>query len=135
MTTIGNVAGIDHNSATQLRKAGIKTGEAFLERTQEPEHLRLLSQKTGIDGRKLLDMATSVDLMRLQGMGGRYAALLRAAGVHRKEDLVSLSVEELREVLTVANHERRIVKRLPSTLSLQTWIRQASEHQVSLTET
>lgn len=127
MTTIGHIAGIDHSSATQLRKAGVRTAEAFLQRTREPEHLRSLSQETGIDGQKLLDMATSVDLLSLQGMGGRYAALLRAAGFHRKEDLANLSVQGLRERLTIANHDRRIVKRLPSTQSLHTWIRQACE--------
>lgn len=132
MTTIGQIAGIDHLSATRLRKAGIKTTEAFVERTRESDRLRLLSQETGIDRQKLMDMATSVDLLQLRGIGGRYSALLRAAGVHKMEDLHDLSVEDFLEALTAANHEHRIVRRLPSTRSLQMWIQQASEQEASL---
>jgi len=131
VTTIGHIAGIDHLSATRLRKAGIKTAEAFVERTRESDRLRLLSEETGIDSQKLLDMATSVNLLQLRGMGGRYSALLRAAGVHRMEDLHSFSLEEFLETLTLANHEHRIVRRLPSTRSLRMWLQQASEHQDS----
>lgn len=125
MTTIGQVAGIDHVSATRLRKVGIKTAEAFLERARGPEGVRSLSRQTGIESGKLIDMATSVDLMRLQGMGARYAALLRAAGVNNLEDLAVLAVEDFLADLTVANHQHRIVRRLPSSQSLQAWIDQA----------
>ena len=131
MTTIGQIAGIDHFSATRLRKAGIKTAEGFVRRTRQSDRLRLLSQETGIDCQKLLDMATSVDLLQLRGIGGRYSALLRAAGIHKMEDLHGFSEKEFREALTAANHEHRIVRRLPSTPSLQTWLRQASEYEGS----
>lgn len=127
VTSIGQIAGIDHLSATRLRRAGVKTAESFLARIREPEHLRLLSERTGIDSRKLLDMAMSVDLMDMAGMGGRYSALLRAAGIHTMDDLRRYSAEDFLEALTVANHRHRIVKRLPSSRSLQVWIQQAAE--------
>lgn len=127
MTTIGQVAGSDHISALRLRRAGIKTAEAFLERVREPDDLQLLSQETGIDCDKLLDLAASIDLLRLVGMGGRYCALLRTTGIHTMEDLRGGSVEEILNALTIANHQHRIVKRLPSLHTVRLWVQQASQ--------
>ena len=126
MTTIGQIAGIDHGAATRLRKAGIRTAEGLLEWLDSPERLRALSQKTGIDRQELLDMATSVDLIRLEGMGGRYSALLRAAGIHSLEELGKCSVPDALRALATANHEHRIVRRLPSAVTVDSWIRAAS---------
>lgn len=127
MTTIGQIAGIDHGAATRLRKAGIRTTETFLEWADHPDRLCTLSQRTGIEHEKLLDMAMSVDLMRLEGIGGRYCALLRAAGIHSLEDLGGYSVREALRALTAANHEHRIVRRLPSSVIVNSWIRAACE--------
>lgn len=126
MTTIAEVAGIDHRSATLLRKAGIKTAEAFLERAREENHLRLLSEQTGINHQTLVDVATAADLMRLQGLGSRYCALLGAAGIHTVEDLGKRSAEEVIEKLEAANHKTRMIKRLPSLHTVQSWVRQAA---------
>lgn len=132
MTTIGHIAGIDHGAATRLRKAGIKTAEGFLEWLDSPERLHALSQKTGIDSQKLMDMATSIDLMRLEGIGGRYSALLRAAGIHSREDLRKYSASDALRALAAANHEHRIVRRLPSSETVDTWIRSAARQNDSL---
>ena len=126
MTTIGQIAGIDHGAATRLRKAGIRTAEGLLERLNSPERVQALSQKTGIDRQELMDMATSVDLMRLEGMGGRYSALLRAAGIRSLDDLASCSAPDALQALAAANHEHRIVRRLPSSVTVNAWIQAAS---------
>ena len=125
MTTIGQIAGIDHGAATRLRKAGIRTAEGLLQWLGSPERLRALSQKTGIDRQELMDMATSVDLMRLEGMGGRYSALLRAAGIHSLEELAQCSAPAAVQALAAANHEHRIVRRLPSSVTVDGWIQAA----------
>ncbi len=125
--TIGQIAGIDHLCAARLRKAGIRTVEAFLERARAANHRRLLSEQTGIDCETLSDLVTSADFMRLEGMGGRYCALLRAADIHSLAELGELSPQEVMEALLAVNHENRIVRRLPSPQDVRLWVIQASE--------
>jgi predicted flap endonuclease-1-like 5' DNA nuclease len=127
VTTIGQIVGISHSAATRLRKAGIRTTESFLEWVDSPGRLGELAEMTGIEHEQLLDMAASVGLTRLEGMGGRYSALLRAAGIHSLADLGGYSVAEVLRALTAANFEHRIVRRLPSSVTVDFWIRAAND--------
>lgn len=125
MTTIADVAGIDRRSATRLRKAGIKTAEAFMARTNGPERLVSLSEETGIGVDALLDIARTVELMGLEGVGSRYCTLLKAAGIHTVEDLAGRSPQEVLDNLEAANHRIRLVRRLPNLDYVRSWVLQA----------
>ncbi len=118
---------MDHLSAARLRRAGIKTSRAFLEEARGEKRLVSLSEATGIDQNTLRDLAASADLMRLEGMGGAYCGLLRAAGIHSVSELGRLSSEEVTGALLAVNHNRRIVRRLPSPREVEMWVSQASD--------
>ncbi|MXX01866.1 MAG: DUF4332 domain-containing protein [Acidimicrobiia bacterium] len=127
MPTIGQVAGMDHLSAARLRRVGIKTSHAFLKKARGEERLLSLSEATGIDRTTLWNLAASADLMRLEGMGGAYCGLLRAAGIHSVSQLGRMSSEEVTRALVTVNHNRRIVRRLPSPREVEVWVSQASD--------
>lgn len=127
MTTIADVAGMDRRSATRLRQAGIRTAEAFSQKARNRQELRALSEQTGIDPQRLSDIATSVDLLRVDGLGSRYCALLRAAGIHTVEALANSSPREILEALQAANHRTRMARRLPGRPVVQSWILQAGQ--------
>ena len=127
MPTIGKIAGMDHLSAARLRRAGIKTSQTFLEEARGERRLMSLSELTGIDQDTLRNLAASADLMRLEGMGGAYCGLLRAAGIHSVGQLGKLSPEEVTRTLLAVNHNRRIVRRLPSPREVELWVLQASD--------
>lgn len=110
-----------------MRRAGIKTSQTFLEEAREEGRLTSLSELTGIDHETLRDLAASADLMRLEGMGGAYCGLLRAAGIHSVSQLGKLAPEEVTKALLAVNHNRRIVRRLPSPREVRTWVTQASD--------
>jgi len=118
---------MDHLSAARLRRAGIKTSRAFLEEARGEKRLVSLSEATGIDQNTLRDLAASADLMRLEGMGGAYCGLLRAAGIHSVSELGRLSSEEVTGALLAVDHNRRIVRRLPSPREVEMWVSQASD--------
>ena len=126
MTTIAEVAGVDRQLAMRLRKAGVKTTKGFLERAREDDHLRLLSEQTGIDHRTLLDIAASADLMRLEGLGSKYCALLRMAGIDTVDKLSSLSASDVSRAIEDANHRTRLIRRLPSPGDVASWVQQAA---------
>ena len=125
MTTIGDVAGIDPRSATRLRKVGVKTAKAFVQQIREQGRADLLSEQTGIDRRTLHEIAMSVELMTLDGLGSRYCALLKSAHISSTEELGRYSAEEILEKLESANHRTRMVKRLPSLDYVRSWVQQA----------
>ena len=126
MTTIAEIAGMDHRSATRLRKAGIKTAEALVENARRREHLGMLSEQTGIDGETLSQLAAAADLMSLEGIGGRYSALLKVAGIHSVAQLARRSSEEVVEALAAANHRTRMIRRMPTPEEVGSWVLQAS---------
>jgi len=118
---------MDHLSAARLRRAGIKTSQTFLEEARGEKRLLSLSELTGIDQDTLRNLAASADLMRLEGMGGAYCGLLRAAGIHSVSQLAKLSPEEVTRELFAVNHNRRMVRRLPSPREVELWVLQASD--------
>lgn len=118
---------MDHLSAARLRRAGIKTSRAFLEEARGEKRLVSLSELTGIDQDTLRHLVASADLMRLEGMGGAYCGLLRAAGIHSVSQLGKFSPEEVTMALFAVNHTRRIVRRLPSPREVEMWVLQASD--------
>ena len=127
MPTIGKIAGMDHLSAARLRRAGIKTSQTFLEEARGERRLVSLSELTGIDQDTLRNLAASADLMRLEGMGSAYCALLRASGIHSVAQLGKLPPDEVTRALLAVNHNRRIVRRLPSPREVELWVLQASD--------
>ncbi|MDE0231405.1 MAG: DUF4332 domain-containing protein [bacterium] len=127
MPTIGKIAGMDHLSAARLRRAGIKTSQTFLEEARGEKRLLSLSELTGIDQNTLRNLAASADLMRLEGMGSAYCGLLRAAGIHSVTQLGNLPPDEVTRALFDVNHNRRIVRRLPSPREVEMWVLQASD--------
>ena len=118
---------MDHLSAVRLRRAGIKTSQTFLEEARGEGRLLSLSEQTGIEQETLRELAASADLMRLEGMGGAYCGLLRAAGIHSVAQLGEMSPEEVTGALLAVNHNRRIVRRLPSPREVELWVSQASD--------
>ncbi len=127
MTSIGLVAGIEHLAAVRLRKAGVRTAEGLLARTMSTDSLAALSDETGLDSEKLMELAEAADFMRLQGMGSKYSALLRTAGIDTLEKLGACSPDAILDRLETANHVARLVRRLPSLKQVESWIRQARE--------
>ncbi|MFQ5523047.1 MAG: DUF4332 domain-containing protein [Acidimicrobiia bacterium] len=127
MARIDQVPGIDHKQATKLRKAGVRTSKALLERAATRRGRTELSRATGISPKDLQLWVHHADLLRVRGVGAEYAELLVAAGVDTLRDLRRRNPTALLAKLIGLNGAHRLVSRLPTEAMVESWIAAAGE--------
>jgi hypothetical protein len=114
---------------TALKNAGIKTAAALLEAAKTPKDRKVLSKKTGVDQKRLLELANRADRMRVKGLGKEYAALLCAVGVDTVRELKYRNPGKLAEALATANKKRKLVRLVPTGKAVGRWIEEAKKLQ------
>lgn len=127
MARIDEVAGIDHRSATRLRKAGVRTSKSLLEIASNSRGRTELSRATGLSSKDLQAWANHADLLRVRGVGAEYAGLLVAAGVDTVKDLRRRNATALVAKIIGLNGSQRVVERLPTEAMVEGWIASAAE--------
>ncbi|MBN1991691.1 MAG: DUF4332 domain-containing protein [Anaerolineae bacterium] len=125
--TLTGIKGIGRKYTAMLREAGIESIEDLREAGTTPAKRARLAQKTGRNETIILHWVQLADLMRLEGVGEDYSALLWEAGVTAPADLPKQNPERLLQLLTRANAEKRLTHRLPSLGQITAWIEQARE--------
>lgn len=124
---ISKIDGLDSFAAARLKAAGVRTAEALLERGKTAKGRKLLAAETGIAEQKLLEWVNIVDCMRIKGMGLATTQLLRAAGVNTVREFALRNPERLAQAMRNANHQRKLVRVLPSQKSVRQLIARARE--------
>ncbi len=132
MARIDQVAGIDHKQATRLRKAGVRTSKALIERASSQRARNELSKATGLSSRDLTTWVHHADLLRVGGVGSEYAELLVAAGVDTLRDLRRRNPTALVAKIIGLNGANRVVNRLPTEGMVEAWISSAQELEPSI---
>jgi predicted flap endonuclease-1-like 5' DNA nuclease len=132
MARIDQVAGIDHKQATRLRKAGVRTSKALIERASSQRARSELSKATGLSSRDLTSWVHHADLLRVRGVGAEYAELLVAAGVDTLRDLRRRNPTALVAKIIGLNGANRVVNRLPTEGMVEAWISSAQELEPSI---
>jgi Domain of unknown function (DUF4332) len=122
---ITHIAGIDAETATELKKAGIRSTGRLLKLARTARGRKMLADKTGIDVKQLLAWANGADRMRIKGISREYAELLQAAGVDTVRELKYRNPGKLAEAMAAANRRRKLVRVLPSQTAVARWIEDA----------
>jgi predicted flap endonuclease-1-like 5' DNA nuclease len=130
---ITDIEGIEPEAAATLKSAGIRTTERLLEAAKNPKGRRALSEKTGIDEKRILRWANMADRMRIKGVGEEYAELLQAAGVDTVRELKYRNPCNLAKAMAQANAKRKLVRVLPSEKAVVRWIEQAKKLPLKIT--
>lgn len=121
MTSVAEVEGIDRDDVLTLEAGGIRTVLDLW--MASPVYV---SNKTGISPTKILGWQQVADLMRLDGVGPQYAALIVAAGVKTTRDLAEMEVAELEEKIARVRERRpNLAKRAPTKKAMKEWIMRA----------
>ena len=110
-----------------LKKAGIRTAAALLEAAKTPKGRKELFKSTGIDPKRLLELANRADRMRVKGLGKEYAELLRVVGVDTVKELKYRNPAKLAEALGAANKKRKLVRLVPTGKAVGRWIEYAKK--------
>src|ERR687891_2165161 len=127
MARIDQVAGIGPQEATKLRKAGIRTSKALIEKASTGRGRADLARETGISPKTFQLWIHHADLLRVRGVGAEYASLLVEAGVDTLRDLRRRNPTALLAQVISLNGSRQVVSRLPTEAMVESWIDSAGE--------
>jgi hypothetical protein len=108
-----------------LKLSGIHTVDDLL-RVCATEHKRHeLAGRLGVPYATLLRWVYRGDLLRVSGVGRKYATLLESAGVNSVSDLSTRNPRYLSQTLRKVNGERRLVRRTPPFETVEIWVNTA----------
>lgn len=132
MARIDQVVGIDHKKATKLRKTGIRTSKALIEKASTRRGRTEVAKATGLSQRDLQAWVHHADLLRVRGVGSEYSELLVAAGVDTLRDLRRRNPTALVAKIIGLNGSNRVVSRLPTEAMVEGWIVAAGDLEPSI---
>ena len=130
---IETIESIGPVTAGKLEKAGITTTEGLLEKAASKSGRKTVAEESGISEGKILDFVNMADMMRIKGVGGEFAELLKASGVDTVKELRNRNAENLFEKMTSVNEEKKLTRRVPSASQLQNFIDLAKDTEPMVT--
>ena len=126
--SIIEIEGIGPSFTKKLKKAGIHTTDALLDRGASKKGRKAVAAETGIDEGKILKWTNMADLMRIRGVGEEYSELLEAAGVDTVKELRKRKPANLQKAMAEANSGRKkLVRLVPGEKSVTKWVEHAKE--------
>ena len=130
---VSNIPNMEPDAVDRLKSNGIRTTARLLDAAKNPKGRKLLSGKTGIDEKRILNWANAADRMRIKGIGAEYSELLRAAGVDTVKELKYRNPAKLAEAMAEANAKNKLARVLPSPRAVERWVEQAKRIQLKIT--
>ncbi len=125
--TMVSVTGMTTGQAAALEEIGIETPSNLLELAATPDGRAMIAEASGLDPELVLASAKKLDLMRVKGVGIKYATLLLAAGVDTVPELATRNAANLAKKCAEVNAAESIVEELPTEAMTSDWVAQAKE--------
>ena len=125
MAKLSYVEGIGDVYAVKLRAVGVGSTDSLLKAGSTAKGRKELAEAAGVSEKLILEWVNHVDLFRIKGIGQEYADLLEEAGVDTVPELAQRNPENLYEALVKTNEVKKLVRVLPSTVKVRSWITQA----------
>jgi len=124
---IETIDGIGPVCAGLFRNSGINTVADLLRVGAKEQGRRYLAGEVGVTYATLLKWIYRGDLLRVKGVGRKYATLLESAGVNTVSDLSKRTPRYLSQTLKVVNRERNLVRRAPPSKTIEIWVNNARD--------
>lgn len=122
MAKIEELEGIGPAYGAKLKEQGIDTVEKLLEKGANAKGRKELEEKTGIDGKRILNWVNMADLCRIKGVGPQFAELLEAAGVDTIKELRHRRADNLHAKMTEVNEAKKLTRVVPTQDQIQAFI-------------
>jgi predicted flap endonuclease-1-like 5' DNA nuclease len=130
ITTIESIGPV---TAEKLEKAGVTTTEGLLEKAASRSGRKTVAEASGLTEGKILDFVNMADMMRIKGVGGEFAELLKASGVDTVKELRTRNAENLCAKMNEVNEEKKLTRRVPTANQLQEFIDLAKDTEPMVT--
>lgn len=125
MAKLSYVEGIGEVYAAKLRAVGVGSTDSLLRVGSMPKGRKELAEAAGVSDKLILEWVNHIDLFRIKGVGQEYADLLEEAGVDTVPELAQRKPENLYAKLVEINQQKKLVRVLPSTVKVRSWVMQA----------
>lgn len=122
---LSEIEGIGDVTSGKFETAGVSTVEELLSAGSSQKGRAELAEKTGLTEHKVLYLVGMADLVRVKGIGGEFAELLKASGVDTVKELATRNAENLHAKIVEVNEEKHLVRHLPGTEQLAKFIEEA----------
>jgi uncharacterized membrane protein len=116
---------LSEDEANTLYEAGVHKPSVLMEVAATPVGRAALVEETGLSRESVLHAVKRVDLMRVRGVGVKYAGLLLAAGVDTVPELAQRIPAHLRSKMGEVNAAEALVGELPAETTVAGWVAQA----------
>jgi predicted flap endonuclease-1-like 5' DNA nuclease len=127
MTQLSVIEGIGPTFQEKLKKVGIRSIEALLEKGSKPKGRAEIEAASGIGGKLILEWVNLADLFRIKGVGSEYSDLLEEAGVDTVVELAQRRADNLYKAILDVNARKKLVRRPPTMDDVKSWIEQAKK--------
>lgn len=121
--------GLDSNDSDALSNAGIDKASTLLKTASTASGRAALAKETGVDESVIYASVKKIDLMRVKGVGHKYAALLLATGIDSVPELGTRNPANLVAAMTTTNATAAIVEHIPTEAEVSGWVAQAKTMQ------
>ena len=128
-----DIEGVGATYAEKLAAAGINKVEDLLAKCAAPAGRKALAEETGIADKLILKWTNHADLIRIHGVGPKFAELLEDEGVDTVKEFRHRNAENLAAKMEEVNAEKNLVNRVPSVKELAKMIAEAGILEVVVT--
>lgn len=122
---IEEIEGVGPKFAVRLAAVGITTTSELLSRCATPAGRKEVSASAAVRPDLVLKWANMADLLRLDGMTGQSAELLKKSGVDTVKELAQRNAANLHAKLTEVNSGRKVALEVPSAEQVAAFVAQA----------
>ncbi|MFN2137526.1 MAG: DUF4332 domain-containing protein [Candidatus Promineifilaceae bacterium] len=127
VSKIAAVTGISAFEAEKLYNAGVAKASNLLEMAATPQGRTALAEFSGVEEDEILLQAKKLDLMRVKGVGVKYATLLLVSGVDTVPELATRNPANLATKMAETNEMSNVVEDVPSETMVSDWVGQAKD--------
>lgn len=130
---IEQIEGIGSYYAERLATSNIMTSDDLLARCGSDAGCHQVELLTGISGTQLRTWTHQADLMRVSGIGSEFGQLIESSGIESVKELAVRDPENIVNLLTRVNAEKRLTRALPSLKTVVKWVDRARQMEPMLT--
>ncbi len=116
------IENIRHHDRKRLGEAGIHSTLDILRACRRRNGTKILSARTGIDRKRIVNWCHIVKLMQVRGIGEREANHLIWSGVKTRKTLSKVSEKKLHEKMKKAKEVHKLKGRIPSEATIKKWV-------------
>jgi len=119
---LSEIDGIGKGYSVRLSDEGYMDSTDLAKINGDSEKIEAISKTLGLENSEVSSWCSMAELMRVDGIRGPFAFLLKAVGVESLKDLSQCNSEQLSKQLALENVDESKTPTVPSPVTIESWI-------------